>query len=65
MTEQPKETKHREVIRKENYFSVAVKEGEVYTIAVDGIVVVSVALGDDCTVNSYVKRDAIPMQYKE
>jgi len=57
--------KQREVSRKDNFFSIAVKSGETYTVAVNGEVIVTTIMGDDCTINSYVKRDAIPMQYKE
>lgn len=65
MTEEPKIKTHREVTRKDNYFSISVRAGETYTVAVNGEIVVTVNMGDDCTVNSYVKRESIPMQYKE
>ena len=65
MAEEPKQKTYREVIRKDNYFSISVKAGESYTVAVNGEIVITVNMGDDCTVNSYVKRDSIPMQYKE
>jgi len=63
--DKPKVTTHREVVRKDNYFSIGVKPGEKYTVAVDGVIVLSTVMGDDCVVNSYVKRESIPMQYKD
>lgn len=55
----------REIDKKDNFFSIKMKTGETYTVAVDGEVVITTVMGDECTVNSYVKRDAIPMQYKD
>ena len=63
--EEPKTKNHREVVRKENYFSIGVVAGEKYTVAIDGVIVINTIMGDDCTASTYMKRASIPMQYKD
>ena len=54
----------REVIKKDNFFSVEMKDGEQLTLAVDGEITLSAIAPCDCTLNCYMKRDQVSFQFK-
>jgi len=61
----PKEKTYREVVKKDNFFSVELYEGETVTIAVNGEMVITANVPDNSHLNSYLKRRSVAMLYKE
>lgn len=58
------ETMHREVDKKENYFSVQVQEGEEMKIFLDGVEVVCLLVPYEGTMRVYMAREKASIQYK-
>jgi len=56
--------RHREVEKKDNFFSVELFEGESIALGVEGKIVVDAYVPVDCTLNCYMKRKTVSFSFK-
>lgn len=53
-----------EVIKKDNYFSIALKQAQEVKVFVDGVECVSLLIPYDSDLNCYLKREGAAIHYK-
>ncbi len=52
------------VEKKDNYFSLQLKEGSKVEVLIDGVKAIALIVPYESFLNCYLKRDALPITYK-